>query len=121
MQSILIAEDNPLVISFLRTSLEKYGFNVETTNNGESAVLRTQAKHYDLVVLDNDMPVMDGLTACRKIAKKQNVFFYSGHDIADEALAAGATRFLTKQCPERAIRAIVEYLYLQHVQEIQQQ
>jgi len=116
MQSILIAEDNPLVISFLQTALEKFGFEVETTDNGKSAVARTQHKHFDLVLLDNDMPVMDGLTACRKIAKNHSVFFYSGEDIENEALAAGATRFLTKQCPERALKAITEYLYLLRIQ-----
>lgn len=112
MQSILIVEDNPLVTSFLRATLEKFGFDIETAENGESAVSRVQSEHFDLVLLDNDMPVMDGLAACRIIADKQTVFFYSGEDIADEALAAGATKFLTKQCPERAIRAIREYLYL---------
>jgi len=112
MQSILIAEDNPLVISFLQAALGKFGFEIETTDNGKSAVALTQTKHFDLVLLDNDMPVMDGLTACRKIAKKQSVFFYSGEDIANEAMAAGATKFLTKQCPERALKAIIEYLFL---------
>ena len=117
MQSILIAEDNPLVISFLQTSLEKFGFEVEATDNGKSAVALSQTKHFDLVLLDNDMPVMDGLTVCRKISKKQNVFFYSGEDIANEAMAAGATKFLTKQCPERAIKAIIEYLFLLQIQQ----
>ncbi len=117
MQSILIAEDNPLVIMFLQASLEKFGFEVETTDNGESAVALTQTKHFDLVLLDNNMPVMDGLTACRQIAKKQSVFFYSGEDIANEAIAAGATKFLTKQCPERALKAIIEYLFVMQIQQ----
>lgn len=121
MQSILLADDNPLVISFLQTSLEKYGYEVDTTNNGKDAVLLAQLKHYDLVLLDNDMPVMDGLAACKQIAKDQCVFFYSGEDIADKAITAGATKFLTKQCPERAIKTIIEHLYLLHVEEIQQQ
>lgn len=112
MQSILIAEDNPLVVSFLRTSLERFGFDIETAENGEAAVSLAQSAHFDLVLLDNDMPLMDGLTACRIIAKDQTVFFYSGEDIADQALAAGASKFLTKQCPERALKAIKEYLYL---------
>ncbi|MEJ2398083.1 MAG: response regulator, partial [Gammaproteobacteria bacterium] len=58
------------------------------------------------------MPEMDGLTACRIIAKNHTVFFYSGEDIAEEALAAGATKFLTKQCPELAMKAIKEHLFL---------
>lgn len=116
MQSILIAEDNPFVISFLRARLEKYGFNIETADNGKTAVTRAQHKHFDLVVLDNDMPVMDGLTACKTIAKNSNVFFYCGEDIENEALAAGATKFLTKQCPERAIKTIIEYLVLSRIQ-----
>lgn len=116
MQTILIAEDNKFVTTFLRASLEKYGFEVETVDNGEKAVARAQSNDFDLVLLDNDMPVMDGLAACKIIAKERTVFFYSGEDVAVEALAAGATKFLTKQCPERAIRAIIEYLFLKLIQ-----
>lgn len=116
MQSILIAEDNKLVTAFLRSSLERYGFEVEIVDNGEKAVVRAQSEHFDLVVLDNDMPVLDGIAACNIIAKDRTVFFYSGEDIADEALAAGATKFLTKQCPDRAIKAITEYLLLMRLQ-----
>jgi CheY-like chemotaxis protein len=116
MGTILIAEDNKLVISFFRTSLEKYGFEIESVDNGELAVSRAQSGQFDLVVLDNDMPIMNGLSACRIISKDCTVFIYSGEDIAQEALDAGATKFLSKQCPDLAINAIKEYFILMHVQ-----
>jgi CheY-like chemotaxis protein len=112
IKTILLAEDNKLVVSFIRASLEKYGIKIESVDNGEKAVSRTQSGHFDLVVLDNDMTIMDGLSACKIISKDFTVFFYSGEDIAQEALAAGATKFLSKQCPDLAIKAIKEYLFL---------
>ena len=112
LKTILIAEDNNLVVSFIRASLEKHGVKIEAVDNGKMAVSRAQSGHFDLVVLDNDMPIMDGLSACQIISKDHAVFIYSGEDIAQAALAAGATRFLSKQCPDLAIKAIKEYLFL---------
>jgi CheY-like chemotaxis protein len=112
MRTVLIAEDNKLVVSFIRASLEKFGINIEAVDNGEKAITRAQSGQFDLVVLDNDMPIMDGLTACRILSKDFTVFFYSGEDIAQEALAAGAKKFLSKQCPDLAIKAIMEHLIL---------
>lgn len=112
MKSILVAEDNKLVISFIRASLERHGIEIESVDNGEMAVSRTRSDQFDLVVLDNDMPIMDGLSACRIISKDHTVFMYSGEDIAQEALDAGATKFLSKQCPDIAIKAIKDYLFL---------
>lgn len=112
LKSILLAEDNQLVIHFIRASLEKYGIKIESVDNGEMAVSRAQSGQFDLVVLDNDMPKMDGISACKVISKGHTVFFYSGEDIAQEALAAGATKFLSKQCPDLAIKAIKEYLFV---------
>ena len=114
MKRILVAEDNKLVISFFRASLEKLGIDIESANNGKMAVSLAQSQQFDLVVLDNDMPIMDGLSACRIISKDSTVFIYSGEDIAQAALDAGATRFLSKQCPDLAIKAIKEYLFFFH-------
>jgi CheY-like chemotaxis protein len=114
MKKILVAEDNKLVISFFRATLEKLGIEVESVNNGEMAVSRAQSRQFDLVILDNDMPIMDGLSACRIISRDCTVFIYSGEDIAREALDAGATKFLSKQCPDLAIKAIMEYLFFLH-------
>lgn len=115
MKTILIADDNPLVLSFLRVSLERHGIQIEAVADGEAAVSRALTGHFDLVVLDNDMPKMDGLHACNIISQSLPVFVYSGEDIAQDALAAGANRFLSKQCPDLAINAIKEYLSISPV------
>lgn len=112
MKTVLIAEDNKLVVSFMRASLERHGIQIESVENGEKAVSRARSGHFDLIVLDNDMPQMDGLTACKILAKDRTVFFYSGEDIADKAIEAGAAKFLSKQCPDLAIKAIKEHLFL---------
>ena len=71
MTRILIADDSPQVRSVLRHLVEQDA-NWEVCAeaiDGQEAVQRTRESHPDLVVLDFQMPVMDGLQAAREIAK----------------------------------------------------
>ena len=64
---ILVAEDNPINQRLITTILKQAGYTVTTAENGKIAVdLYTDGK-YDLVLMDIDMPVMDGITANRLI------------------------------------------------------
>jgi osomolarity two-component system sensor histidine kinase NIK1 len=65
--SILIAEDNPINQKLLSVLLGKLNYEVLVTNNGQEAVDAYIHTPYDLVMMDIDMPVMDGLTATRLI------------------------------------------------------
>ncbi|HEX2134497.1 MAG TPA: ATP-binding protein [Microvirga sp.] len=64
---ILLVEDLEHNRDLARTILANAGHEVDTAANGEQAVAAVQAKAYDLVLLDVQMPVMDGLTAARRI------------------------------------------------------
>jgi PAS domain S-box-containing protein len=64
---LLLAEDVPLNQDLARTILERAGHAVDVVGDGVAAVAAVQARPYDLVLMDVQMPVMDGLTATRRI------------------------------------------------------
>ncbi|HEX2136829.1 MAG TPA: ATP-binding protein [Microvirga sp.] len=64
---ILLVEDLEHNRDLARRILTNAGHQVDTANNGEEAVAAVQAKDYDLVLMDIQMPVMDGVTATRTI------------------------------------------------------
>jgi two-component system sensor histidine kinase/response regulator len=64
---ILLAEDNEINQQVAREILQGAGLRVTLANNGQEAVDAVQKEHYDAVLMDVQMPVMDGYTATRKI------------------------------------------------------
>ena len=70
---ILVVDDAPQVRRVMRTSLTAQGYTVYEARNGEEALAGMRATPPDLVLLDVNMPVMDGLTACREIRTHSQV------------------------------------------------
>jgi len=66
---VLVAEDNKVNQLLIRKMLKHYGHEVELVGNGQLAVDKIQAGLYDMVLMDLQMPVMDGLTATKAIRK----------------------------------------------------
>ncbi len=64
---ILIAEDNKANQMFLKTLLEEYGFSYVMAGNGQEAYDIFQGEKFDLILMDEQMPVMGGLEAARNI------------------------------------------------------
>ncbi|MCZ4107574.1 ATP-binding protein [Brevundimonas diminuta] len=64
---ILAVEDNPANQMVVRCLLEPLGFEIVTADNGLEGVRRFQQEHFDMVLMDMQMPVMDGLDAMRRI------------------------------------------------------
>jgi two-component system KDP operon response regulator KdpE len=70
---ILVVDDAPQVRRVMRTSLTAQGYIVYEARNGEEALAGMRSAPPDLVLLDVNMPGMDGLTACREIRRDSAV------------------------------------------------
>jgi PAS domain S-box-containing protein len=82
---ILLAEDNPVNLKLAILLLEKRGHHVVVAGNGKEALDALERRHFDLVLMDIQMPEMDGLEATRRLRKKEED---SGHRQAVVAMTA---------------------------------
>jgi len=71
-KTILLVEDEELMLIPLTEKLVKQGFNVVMAHDGEEGVALALEKHPDLVVLDIIMPKMDGMAAMKKIREDED-------------------------------------------------
>lgn len=69
---ILVAEDNPVNQQFAKALLKKLNYDADIVANGELAVQALDQKHYDLILMDCQMPVLDGYEATKKIRNHTN-------------------------------------------------
>ena len=60
MQKVLVVDDDKVLRESLEKALKINGFLVQSADNGEEAVKMVRANEYDLVVMDVNMPVMNG-------------------------------------------------------------
>lgn len=70
MKKILVVDDSALVRKQLRGLIESLGFEVDIAKNGEEAVEKANNFDYAVITMDVNMPVMDGLTAVKKIMRR---------------------------------------------------
>jgi two-component system, sensor histidine kinase len=68
---ILAVDDIKENIEVIKVYLRDYPIQIDTAENGEEALARLEDNHFDLILMDIRMPVMDGMTATREIRKKQ--------------------------------------------------
>jgi CheY-like chemotaxis protein len=66
-KNVLLVEDNEINQLIAEAMLESIGINVTVAANGQQALDEVKEKNYDLVPMDIQMPVMDGITVSRKI------------------------------------------------------
>jgi signal transduction histidine kinase/ActR/RegA family two-component response regulator len=109
---ILIVEDNPIIRSLVFKLLARRGYEADQVNNGKEALEAVRAKRYGLVLMDMQMPEMDGLSATKAIRNlrgpERNVPIVALTANAlvgqrETCLAAGMNGFLTKPIKPEAL------------------
>jgi two-component system KDP operon response regulator KdpE len=109
--SVLVVDDEPALRKALRTSLIASGFEVEEARDGEEALLTARRHTFDLVLLDINMPGINGIDACRKmrgISPRAGIVMVTVRDCEDDkvrALEAGADDYVTKPFKLRELTA----------------
>jgi CheY-like chemotaxis protein len=93
-RTVLIVEDNSINLLIQRTMVEKLGLHVITATNGREALDTLAQQHADLILMDCQMPVMDGLEATRQIRSSPD----SLRDIPIIAVTANATSLDRDRC-----------------------
>lgn len=66
MERILVVDDEPRIVDFVRRGLEHEGYLVDVAYDGESALIQARRAPPDLVILDVMLPGLDGLEVCRR-------------------------------------------------------
>ncbi len=93
---VLVAEDNPINQQVARITLEKMGYRVDTVADGQEALRALEELPYDLVLMDCQMPVLDGYAATRVI--RDPASRVRRHDIPVVAMTANALAGDRERC-----------------------
>ncbi len=112
MTTILIIEDEPELVKILRSYLEKGGYSVLTAQRGDSGLAAWESDRPDLVILDLNLPGMDGLDVARAIRRRADtplIMLTARVDEADRliGLELGADDYIAKPFSPREVVARV--------------
>jgi diguanylate cyclase (GGDEF)-like protein/PAS domain S-box-containing protein len=114
---ILVVDDDLTALLLMEAALRKAGYDVVTAPDGASALAAFGAGHFDLVMLDVDMPGMNGLEVCAAIRAEAGemlpISMVTGMDdvgSVERAYDAGATDFIAKPIDWALIGHRVRYL-----------
>ena len=119
-RSILLVEDNPVNQKMALLMLKKLGYRADKASNGREALAALEAKSYDLILMDVQMPEMDGLEATREIRRRWpsrslKIVALTAHAIAgakEKCLQAGMDDYLCKPIDLDDLRAAVEKAFV---------
>lgn len=101
--SILVVDDHPAIRSTMLDILEEEGFSAEQAVNGQEALSKCLENEYDFVLMDVQMPELNGIQVLAKIRDSKQtqskfIFFsaYSVPELEEQAVALGSYAFLRK-------------------------
>ena len=117
--SILVAEDNKVNQLLIKKVLKNLGYQVQIAENGIEALEACKNHVFDLVLMDIQMPEMDGLTAAKKILEDPSMERFphivaltanTAEGIKESCLSAGMTDYMTKPLDVKILVDVLERL-----------
>jgi CheY-like chemotaxis protein len=116
--TILVVDDFDDTRLLLRTWLERKGFCVIEAENGNQAVALAESERPDLIIMDLEMPELDGLAATRKIRNVKElenvpvvaVSAYGAEQFRDDALAAGCDEYVSTPFEPESLEQLIRSL-----------
>ena len=124
-QSILVVDDNPVNVKLLKTMLSNMGQSVKTASSGFEAIKLCQSTLFDLILMDVQMPGMDGIETTRQIRAMEHagsslpIIAVTAHALPDEKkliLQSGLNDYMTKPVNVRQLANMVSHWTSQPVQ-----
>ena len=114
--TILLAEDNCINEKVAVTMLEKLGLQVDVAHNGKEAIEKSENNSYDLILMDCNMPEMDGFQATQEIRKRETgsripiiaLTANAMDEDREKCLAAGMDGFISKPFNKNVLVEIME-------------
>jgi len=116
--SFLVAEDNPVNQKLIARLLEKRGHTVVLAQNGREALEALEKRHFDIVLMDVQMPEMDGFEATKRIREKeqasgthQPIIALTAHAMQgdeERCLAGGMDGYVTKPIKLEDLFSVIE-------------
>jgi CheY-like chemotaxis protein len=114
---ILVAEDDTLNQFILKKMFDKEKYNLLIVNDGTEVFSKLKKNNFDVILMDVNMPNMDGIKATEKIRKKElktgkhipiiGITAYSDEDEKDDYLAIGMDDFLPKPFLATKLKEVV--------------
>ena len=114
MQKVLVVDDDKVLQESVKQALEFHNFNVQVADNGKQAVAAIYREKFELVVMDVNMPEMDGIQALMEIKKHDPSIIviiltaYSNVGDAVKAVKEGAYNYLEKPITSENLVALIK-------------
>ncbi len=117
-RTILVVDDFDDTRLLLRTWLERKGFRVVEAEDGIEAIALAQSETPDLIIMDMEMPQLDGLNATRRIREVEGldsvpivaVSAYGADQFREQALAAGCDEYVSTPFEPDSLEGIIRSL-----------
>ena len=119
VRRVLLAEDNPVNVEVAKAMLDSLGLAVHCARNGEEALQAARASTYDIVLMDCQMPVMDGFAATAEIRRHEHsagrartlpIIAITANALQGDreaCLAAGMDDYLSKPFSQQQLAAVI--------------
>lgn len=117
MKKVLVVDDEPSIVTLLRFNLEKEGYQVVSTTDGQKGLDLALAHSFDFIILDVMLPSMDGMAITQKLRQEKNdtpiLILTAKDDQVDRiiGLEIGADDYLTKPFSPREVLARMKAIF----------